>query len=88
MPQKRHSVSSRIERTMDRKIIGQLLQDCRKGLPCSVQDLAKVVNQPVQVIAAIELGLKRPSLELINKICLALNIPKSHMRKRYYPSLF
>lgn len=73
---------------VDLKANGDFLKACREGVPCRMQTLAIAVGQPVEVISAIEAGIKRPSVELLKAICAALGIPKSVSLKKYYPSLF
>lgn len=55
---------------------GKLIRDTRKCRNLSLQDLAKKADISVSYLSEIERGKKQPSLETINKLSKALNIPK------------
>ncbi|HHW36776.1 MAG TPA: helix-turn-helix transcriptional regulator [Bacillales bacterium] len=54
--------------------IGQKLKEYRNALGISGQELGKISGTGQSTISEIESGKRSPSIETLEKICLALNI--------------
>lgn len=58
------------------EILGNFLREKRKHHKMTLEKLARLTDTTVGTLSTIENGLKSPKLELLEKILIALEIPK------------
>jgi len=65
------------EEYLDPQIVGEAIAHCRKTKNISQEVLSGLANIGRTHLSAIERGERKPTLETLYKISLALNIPMS-----------
>lgn len=74
MPSKKSKPKKPIERKLLLKNFGARLKELREKRKMSGEELGEMVEMNRQAISRLEVGGANPSLEIISKLCWALNV--------------